>query len=357
MELEFRKDFEAVAARWDAFWKGGEDLSRPLVSIIVPKPGVEPVAKPEGSLSLVADNYDEVIDQALRWADSHLFMGEAIPHARVSFGPDHLAGLLGAELMQKESDRSTSWVQPFVEDWDAADLTFKREGKWWYKTVEAVDAFRSRLDGRMLVEGPNLSMCLDTLSAVRGPQNLLLDLTMEPDKVKSAQKRVCEAVKEIVDAFYDLLGSDTWGSITRHDMYCSGRIDVPQSDVSAMISPEMYKEFEVPYLSQMVKKLDAAEYHLDGEEAIRHLEAVCGIEGISVIQWQMGAGNGASKDWSDLRARIDSLGKGQVLFADPETAIDMWKRYSSKQLFFRVIGCENQSDAEAFMSSIEKVDK
>jgi hypothetical protein len=47
MELEFRKDFEAVAARWDAFWKGGEELARPLVSIIVPRPGVEPAAKPE----------------------------------------------------------------------------------------------------------------------------------------------------------------------------------------------------------------------------------------------------------------------------------------------------------------------
>ena len=44
MELEFKPDFEEVRQRWSKFWKG--ESTRPLVHIVLPKEGVEPVPHP-----------------------------------------------------------------------------------------------------------------------------------------------------------------------------------------------------------------------------------------------------------------------------------------------------------------------
>jgi len=43
----------------------------------------------------------QVIDRVLEWAATHEFVAETIPWYEISFGPDHLAVLLGAELMAR----------------------------------------------------------------------------------------------------------------------------------------------------------------------------------------------------------------------------------------------------------------
>ncbi len=60
MDLEFKPDFEETRQRWAAFWNG-EKLDRPLVSIVIPKPGVEPVEKPPYT-SGADGNFKPVID-------------------------------------------------------------------------------------------------------------------------------------------------------------------------------------------------------------------------------------------------------------------------------------------------------
>ena len=341
MELEFKRDFEQAQEQWEGFWRG--ENQRPMISAVIPKPGVEPVEKPEYTAGRDG-RHGPVIDQLLRYAETHEFIGEAIPFFYLEFAADHFSALLGANLHFREDGHGYGWAEPFVRDWDDHEIRFRREGEWWQRTVEFAQALRARCDGKLMIAAPTLVASLDSLSAIRGPQNLLLDLVTQPEKVHRALEQVTRAHGEILDALSELLDFPTYGSINRHGMYTRGRIAIPQCDFSCMISPAMFREFEVPYLRQEMARLDAVEYHLDGPGAIQHLPALCEIADLDIVQWVPGSGAGEAQDWTWLYQRIDQLGKGQVRGADAEGALGLWRRYRSKKL---VLGVRVASRAEA----------
>jgi hypothetical protein len=281
MELEFCKDFPEVRKRWASFWDG--DLARPLLQIEVPRPGRTPVPKPYP----VRPDRDEqpCIDQVLAWAETHEFLGDTVPSYTVEFAAAHFALLLGAELEYHDTYDETGWVKPFVTEWDDAELRFQREGYYWKRTVEILQAFRERCDGKIIVSAPVLSAGLDALSAVRGTQQLLMDLIERPDDVVRAQEQVCQAYSEIVKELSIILGWDMLGTTNWLGLYHSGWMNMLQCDFCTMISPEMFRRFELPFLQALSCSYDDFGYHLDGPEEIRHLEAICSLVGLKAMEY------------------------------------------------------------------------
>ena len=103
-ELEFRSDFDDVKQNWRRFWAG--TLGRPILLAQPPKTGVEPVAKPPWGAAFTRDG-EQVVDQLLRWAETHEFLGDAVPFGCPSLIIDLLPALLGAEI----TSVTESWVQ------------------------------------------------------------------------------------------------------------------------------------------------------------------------------------------------------------------------------------------------------
>lgn len=312
MELAFKPDFQATADRWDAFWRG--ENRRPMVAATMPKAGCEPVQKPPYAAGAVGQ-FDPVVDQVMRWAESYEFIADAIPSYSVEFGADHFAALLGADLSFHEGDPG-SWAVPFLTDVADADIRFRPEGKWWQRTVEFVQALRKKCDGALLLSTPTMNANLDALAAIHGVENLLMSMVDNPDAVHRALTQITKAHGDVLNAFADLFGFAEYGSINRHGMYARGCINVPQCDFSCMISTDMFREFAVPYLREEMRRYDGVEYHLDGPGALKHLEALCEIEDLDVIQWVPGTGNSEKEDWTWLEQRIDNLGKGLLRYAD-----------------------------------------
>ena len=347
MELELRPDVDAVLERWDGFWRG--ENKRPLVYATRPRDGVEPVERPN-QYSFTFGDVEALSDQVLRWAASMEFLGDAIPFYQVSLAADHFAALLGAEMRQHPDSAETIWVEPFVQDWDAAELRFRPDGRWWEHTVTCMRAMRKRCDGRMLVAGTHVQGGLDAVAAVRGSQQLLFDMVDAPEKVHRALAAVDRAVDEVRDALEIELGTDVSGSINRFGLYCRGRIDVPQCDFSCMIGREMFDEFQLPAFRREVAKLDHSIYHLDGPDAIQHLESLCSVPELDMIQWQPGAGR-HDMDWSDLYARIDRLGKGLFWHGGGEgrtqTVREHWDRYGTRMQYWSLYGMTRE-EIDAF---------
>ena len=271
-----------------------------------------------------------VLDRIEAWAETHEFLGEAIPFYYLEFAADHFSTLLGADLSFPGD--GGGWPVHFVTNWETADLSFKKNGKWWKRTVEMAEAIKKRFGDNIMIASPTLVANLDALVAAHGANELLLELIDQPDLIKKALDQVIKSHGEILDAFDGLFEFNRLGSITRHGIYSRGRINVPQCDFSCMLSGEMFREFVLPSLKVEMERLTHAEYHLDGPDAVRHLEDLCSIEKLEVIQWQCGAGN-EKKDWSWLHEKIDQLGKGQIMWADKERAIKYAKSYKSKRLF------------------------
>jgi hypothetical protein len=350
MELEFKHDFEEVRQRWSAFWEG--ENTRPMVNIVLQKEGVNPVPHPP-YLEGRDGNFKPIIDQLLAYAETHEFLGDAIPFFTLEWGPDTFSSYLGADLVFMSG---TNWAVPFVEDWDDEEIRFRRDSYWWQLTVDLIHAIRSRCDGKLLINPPTLVANLDSLAAIRGIERLLFDLVECPNKIKRALDQVCIAHTEILEAYAQLLDFDTYGSINVEGLYTPGRQSRPQCDMSCMISQKMFREFVVPCLEREAEDVDAMHYHLDGPGALQHLEALCEIEGLDTISWVPGSGEGQTQDWTMLHKKIDDLGKGQTLGGSHESIKRLWKEYKSRKLVFST-SASSKSEAEDFLAELETLDK
>jgi signal transduction histidine kinase len=101
----------------------------------------------------------------------------------------------------------------------------------------------------------------------------------------------------------------------------------------------MFDDLGRPSLEKEIAGLDASLYHLDGPDALQHVESLCAIDRLDMIQWMPGAGH-YDDDWSALNAKIDRLGKGQIFQSYHKlSAADIgriWDTFSSRKLFFHV---------------------
>lgn len=357
MRLEFKTDFAKAKENWDRFWNN-KKLSRPLVSITVPKDGNSVSSKPAFS-ACVDKDADKIIDELLDWCQKQIFLAEAIPFYKIDFAPDHFSALLGAELVFVKGSNETGWIKPFIEDWDDVEIKPDINGYWWEKTFSCIRKFKERCAGKLIVSGPHLQGGLDCLSAIRGPEKLAFDLVQAPEKIEKALKQVNRAYKTVFEAIYEELDWQETGDITRHQMYFDGKIHVPQCDFSCMISSEMFERFGIGSLEYQTDLMDIAEYHLDGPDAVRHLERVCEIEKIRCIQWQPGAGAALEKDWTDLYKKIDTLGKKQVIGGGGQPVKDIEFIYKlcdacDHQNFFFVVECENLKQGQNLIEELEK---
>jgi 5-methyltetrahydrofolate--homocysteine methyltransferase len=350
MELEFKQDFAAAAAQWDSFWKG--ENTRPAVWAVIPKSGAAPVEKPGYAVGADGE-FEPVVDQLLAWAEAHEFLADAIPFFYLEFASNHFAALLGADLEFSQTEPG-GWAVPFVEDLGSAEIGFDREGRWWRRTVEFAEALRARCDGKLLIASNTLVSNLDALAGICGSEKLLLAMIEDPDAVHRALEQIDRAHGEMLEALSELLDYPRFGSINRHGMYSAGRVNVPQCDFSCMISPEMFREFALPYLAREMQRLDAVEYHLDGPGAIQHLEALCEIPELDLVQWVPGAGEGEGRDWTELYDRIDALGKGQLRGADVARAESVWRKYRSRKIYFR-LRAESRAQVEDCLGRLEEI--
>jgi hypothetical protein len=78
-----------------------------------------------------------------------------------------------------------------------------------------------------------------------------------------------------------------------------------------MISEDDYRRFVQPYIREQAQKIDYTLYHLDGVNAIRHLDAILEIKELNAIQWTPGVGEpqGGDPRWYDLYKKILAKGK------------------------------------------------
>jgi hypothetical protein len=348
VKLKSKTDFEESRVRWDAFWKN--ENKHPLVHIVIPKEGVKPVDKP---LYMAGHNGDfsPVIEQVYNWADTHEFIGDALPFYQVEFGPDHFSTFLGADMEYSKDSNTTSWAVPFVKDWGSAVLKFRKDSPWWERTVKFIRALRKDLDGMVLIAAPTLVAGMDCLAAIRGVQELLMDTVECPEKVKRALDMKCLAYEEIADELFKELGQKEIGSVNRHGLYSSGKLAIPQCDFSCMISPDMYDEFVAPFVEKETEYLDASEYHLDGPGALVHLERICSFKKLGIVQWVPGAGDAGLKDWTDLYKKLDTLGKGMIIHETLEYYRKLLPQIKTRQLFLKT-DAKDRKEAESILEEL-----
>ncbi len=352
VKLLYKPDFEEARRRWDAFW-AGEIIGRPCLHVVVPKEGAERRPGP-AQLAGLQMPFRQAAEMFDAHAATHHYLAEAVPFFRPGFGPDQFAAFFGTDLRFSEASGDTNWAVPFVEDWDAVmPLRIRDDNKYWRDLLEFYRVSAEVSDGKFILSHMDIHSNMDCLLAIRTGQKLCLDLIERPETIDRAMKQVRAWFAPVYDAVYEA-GRMQRGTIGWTPFYCRDRFATIQCDFVCMISPAMSRRFVIPALEEEAAFLDHCVYHFDGPGAIPHLDDICGIKDIDVIQWVQGAGSADHVGWIELLQRFQSKGKGLEVHGTPEQVKVLHRALRPEKVLYCVGGLKTRQAAEELIGWFER---
>jgi hypothetical protein len=315
-ELEYKPDAAQACERMSAWWER-EILDRPPIQVCAPRPNPRPLPrKQHASLPERWLDVEYAVECADIRAGNTYWAGEILPTFWPNLGPEILTAGLGAELIFGEE---TSWSAPMLHDWeDLPRLALDPENQYVRTILEMTRRALEVGRGKFIVGLTDLHPGGDLAASLRDPQQLCLDLALQPE-------RVCALMTHLAPSFYQfyelqralLLEAGQTLTTSWLPLFAEGRYYIPSCDFSCMISPVHFREFMLPEILEEIDWLDRSIYHLDGPTALRHLDALLEIEELHAIQWVWGAGNGPASRWLPVFQRIQAAGKGMHISIEP----------------------------------------
>lgn len=332
----YKEDWSQVCERFKAWWEN-ELFDRPIIQVTAPRKGVRNLPecenlgfagdpyRPEDYLSYLSwviplgfarDPYhpEVTVNKFEDWCSKVFFGGEAYPDLWINLGPGIAATYIGAEARYREDSKSV-WFETPKEWQELEGLKFDPDNKWWQLTKNITSFVSDRSEGKFLAGITDLGGITDIAASLRGSQNLIIDMFKRPEKVKTLSSQILELWHIYYEELYKISKGETRGNSAWMGLWAPKRWYPIQCDLSAMLSPKLFKEFALPYIKEQCLRLDYTIYHLDGPGEIPHLDFLLSIPELSGIQWVPGAGNPPidSPEWFHLYKKIQKSGKLLVL--------------------------------------------
>jgi len=293
--MKYKPDWPETQARLSALWKG-EPTDRPCIATAVSR-RVHAVEKP-------ADHYDEMdwgqeppATAEARWLDvvwvtrhalgtmvNTWWGGEAIPSYLL------MAGWLASLGGRPQFDLRTIWFDQFPVDFAKPHPFHHNPADPWYQKFERLYLALAKTAGKddFLLGGAGILPAHDLLSMHMGTQNFLFALMDEPKWMRQA---IVDGASELLQVRRDLRRQverqhDLWYGNAGWMAFWAPTPYLPtQSDVSCMLSPELFEEFVIPELDLFGQEYDAMWYHLDGSDALQHLPRLLSLPYLRAVQY------------------------------------------------------------------------
>ncbi len=356
--LRYRPDWPAARTRLAGWWHG-QDLGRPALMIEAPRPepweddraagaalaGHLPLHLPVGRLAGPPGPHRLRAPPVSRRGRAEVATGDV--------GPGSLALYLGCTGVEAPD---TVWFEPCIAEPDTFEPRFDPDNAYWRFTNDVLDETIPWATGRFLHQFPDLIEGLDVVAALRGTEPMLYDLFDRPEWLAGLLQQLTALYFRYYDLLYNRIRDDLGGSVFW--TWAPGRLGKLQCDCSAMLSPQQFIDLQVPVLAEMCERLSYSIYHLDGVDAVKHLEALLGLASLDVIQWTPGAGQPPVGDpaWYGLYARMLSAGKRVFLLGlTPDQALGLRRRFGvDSHRFLLALWLGDVATGEALVRDLER---
>jgi hypothetical protein len=354
-----KPDFEEVLERYEAWWECAI-VDRPLVSISFFAPREEwAVRFPQREHSSFRDRWMDTEYAVRQWdalLSNQVHFADSLPVAWPNLGPDVFASFYGCPL---EYDAVTSWSRPVLEDWTPSsidDLRLDMDGFTFRKVMELTDALIEAGREKFIVGYTDLHAGGDAIAALRGPENLCIDMIEHADEIRSLCHRITDDFLAVFDIFHRKLSAAGMPSTTWLPATCRGRLHVPSNDFSCMISHRMFEETFLPVIVRECRHVDRCIYHLDGPMALRYLDTLLEVPEIQAVQWVSGAGRDYWADWIDVYQKIQSRGKAIQILSIPAADLNrLFEVLRPEGVWIsQVSGIETRGEAESALKAISR---
>jgi 5-methyltetrahydrofolate--homocysteine methyltransferase len=358
-QLNFTPDDWARVARDTTAWWNHE-LDRPLVYLAVPGRASAQSAWGYQSNYPLDLSAEEVVDRYAPALASARYYADAFPCFWVNFGPGIAAGFLGAQVNSVTNPSETVWFTParrlLIAD---LNLEYDAQNVWWRRVKEITLALVQRYNGMLQVGHADLGGNLDILASLVTTEQLLYDVTDNPDEVVRLVRQVTSLWIRYYAELNAIIRPTCHGTSAWTPIWSPGRTYMLQCDFAYMISPRMFERFVVPDLEACCAYLDHGFYHLDGKGQIPHLQHLLKIERLKGIQWIPGDGQPSPDQWLDLLKQIRDGGKLCQVFVSPQGARRIVKNLGGKG-FLLVVSADaafqDPDQVHAFLKTLREED-
>lgn len=323
-QLLYKEDWDAARDTLTGWWQG-KVIGRPAVGVSAPRDRPLPAmteAKPTDArdqwLNPAVGIYRA--EQSMR---DNVYLGACFPYLVAGLGPGSLNTFLGSEPTFMPD---TVWYNPVFKDPAGAELTLRQDNPWWQWTLRTTRHYLDYARGRCVVAMPDLIEGLDILSELLGTEELLTYMVDCPEEVHRLLEQLDDLYYRAFDPLYEMLKDERGGNaFIAFYAWGPGRTIKSQCDFSAMISVDMFAQFVAPYLERQCARCDFSTYHLDGPNAIRHLEVLCQVKGLKAIQWTPGHPHPAPADpvwWDSIWRKVYASGKSAMVLGNPPDLVE-----------------------------------
>ena len=351
----FKDDVEMAQKRIEAWW-GGAVLDRAAVLVTAPRTGGQTYAGPDSDdLMRYWTDPDIVIPRLFDQLENTFFGAEALP---VMFPVSiRMVSILNKYLGAPNTfvDRHTTWSEPIIADWETRPtFRFDPDNSWWRLSQDLLKAavlHARENDLRYFVGVPDLNGPTEVLSGLRGAQQFALDLIDNPGYIKPALTEVNQAWRryweEATHIAHELGGYFFWMGI-----WSARPATDLQSDVSCLLSPEMFDEYLLPFIEEQTRWVERTVYHLDGPDAVRHLDSLLELPNLTAIQWIQGAGEKPTVEWIPLLKRIQDGGKLCSAYCEMHEVETLLRELRPEELLL-VTTCPTEEEARSLIDKLD----
>lgn len=344
--LRYIEDWEAVQRRYVEYWHR-ENHDRPILRLAAPRQRgwQSTVPVPER----IEDRYTDMAYQMASIRDyfANIYYGaEGFPFYAPNLGPDFIGALLGCPLTFAED---TVWVSHLDQDWSAfPTIQLDRNHPLYQKMLEMTAYAVREASGDFFVGMTDLHPGADTLAALRGPEKLCIDLIEQPEVVSKRSFEVLDIYKQIVDDLYGITTHNLPGSACWMGIWHPGKSYPTSSDFICLISQTMFDQIIYPEIAAEIDWFEDTIFHLDGPQALRHLDTLLENPKLRGIQWVYGAGTGSAGDWISVLKKIQNAGKIFQVHAHPDEMKLLFEHLRPEGAMY-TIGCRTPDEVDAIV--------
>jgi hypothetical protein len=353
--MQFKPDFEATAQRFEAWWHG-ELLDRPPVTLDVrPQHEYSGPHKTHATLRECWLDVEFQVESAIAHMERSIFAGDTLPLFMPNIGPEITATLFGCEL---EFSEHSSWSQPTVhssEGWRqilAQEANFDNE--YWQAMEQMTQLALQECDGRYLVGLTDLHNSWDIMAALRDPQELCLDIYDCPNLLREVGLHLACGFTRAFERNYALIAPHQTSMTTWLPFHHRGKAYVPSCDFWCMVSEEAARQLILPAINEEMRTLERSIFHLDGPQALRHLDMLLELPQLNAIQWAYGDGSGPAMRWVNIYRHIQSAGRSfQVIAHDAVDALAVLDEIGPRGVWLTVGGEFEADQADDFLREVQ----
>ncbi|MEI6168947.1 MAG: hypothetical protein WCS52_17330 [bacterium] len=232
-----------VNSRVRTFWEAGLE-DGPLVSIWLPEPPAD------------LKRWD-LASQVAYWENRRHLPDDTAPHVAISNEAETMAALLGVPV---EYSAGSAWSTPILSNLaEGLKVRFDPGAPLYQELIRRIEAAKGRPEYALkMIPVAGIS---DLLSALRGAQDLMMDLMEDPDSVAVLVAHVAGCWRYLMR---DLLGRLPLyeGGLVGGLAWMPGRGATVSADMMMMCSPDWFHDLIWPEERKLLNEFDSVIYHL-----------------------------------------------------------------------------------------------